>query len=59
MLPPCMSEDYDILDLQDTLDDILKCQAKAMWEQADLQAALWDLQHKFRIYGNEKGKKKE
>ncbi|KIM64383.1 hypothetical protein SCLCIDRAFT_23416 [Scleroderma citrinum Foug A] len=58
-LPQCMSEDYDILDLQDTLDDILKCQAKAMQEQADLQVALWDLQHKFCIYGNEKGKKRE
>jgi len=58
-LPPRASEDYDIADLQDSLDNISQRQARLMREHADIQALLWDFQHKFRIFSNKKGKKAE
>jgi len=55
-LPRRASEDYDIADLQDSLDDITKHQAKLLREHTDIQAAMWDLQHKFRLFAATKGK---
>lgn len=59
MLPPHTSEDYDIEDLQDSLDNLLKHQARLMRKQVDIQAVLWDLQYRFWVFASKEERKRD